>query len=486
MSVTIDAERLFAGQVHESPEELDILLADLEAAAWCEAGEARTEAFVVFHHRQTARIRGSHVDFMKRASREHLESVVRRWAELYRRALAKLRASYPIAQGRRLMLRGVAWSDRLGISVEGIANLPTASRYAEYWAEQSLEHPEVEQSYEARLAFLSTADYDHLFSLAAAGELLVYEHKGLAVTLFDVAEICRSIDPQVELIGALMARGLAVNRLSPRAQLELERLRGASSLPTNRVTCHRVRTGQLLTHFGLDPLFHPAARAHCQQHPREWAWATSRSHDASISGWALTHVDNVRRASWVVAGCSVEALMLLRELRDVDEFQRVTIDPLFLDEARSVFPNLFGATQPVFVSAPSAKGAASLASQVVEQRDGAWRLLVDGREVATCRWATYPPALDFTDDLLADTVGNGQRLLEYLARHAHDRGRRLVVQAAQQVVRSAAEAAGLTCVRSLLVLDYHYRSWHEQRRAVSRAARAGTETILRATVAATK
>lgn len=493
----LEAERLFAAHHRDSPEELAILRADLEAARWCEGqagdqiGPAALAEFVAMHHRQTARIRGTRVDFAHKASAAHMQSVVGRWVGLYRRALAHLRARYPASTGARLTLAGEPWSEALGINAAGLASLSTASRYAEFWAEQSLTNAEIERSYPERLSFLSTDIYDRLFALAAQGELLIYDTKGLALSLYDVAISCRQLQPGEELVTALLRRGLAISELSTRAQQYLDELREARApaAVAVAVACHRLRGAQLLAQLGPDPLLHAAPRRQCSAHPLEWAWATFARGAPAITGHAITHVDADRRRSWVSASTSADAFALFRALHALAEFQTVSFDPLFRDEARSVFPNLRLEESVLFPVAPSqlppSRGAeprASLRLSADVEAPGPdryhgcvgerWTAEDDAGARARCVIASLELQLDWVTELELGEEAPGRALLEHLAGRALAAGRRLVLQVreADAAGLRLASQLGLSPARRLAAMDYEHTSWHALRRS-RRAAR---------------
>ncbi|HEY4240330.1 MAG TPA: hypothetical protein VGM88_10955 [Kofleriaceae bacterium] len=192
------------------------LRADLRAAAWVrEPQPADDDALVTrFCSLHLSLVRGIgrerpdlHARFLA-APRALFAQVVRQWIALYGATLDALAARHP-RDARDLALDGTNWSELLGISYAGLlAGASDASRYAEYWAEKSMQSRAIHDSYAARLAFVGTPRYWRCHELTLAKDLVVVDALDNAIPSFDLCS--GALDPAWRVVA-----------LSPTAQFAL-------------------------------------------------------------------------------------------------------------------------------------------------------------------------------------------------------------------------------------------------------------------------
>ena len=166
-----DAEVVFAKRFSSSPQDREILRADLESARWCLDGRDQAPAsrsdFLKMHQRFASHITGRRIRLLaelppEQLPPERLSAVIHGWARLYRAAIGELAERRPAAQGDELVMDGRCWTEELGINLLGLAHLAAASRYAEYWAERSLTDDSFYGSLESRLDFVGSGAYQDL------------------------------------------------------------------------------------------------------------------------------------------------------------------------------------------------------------------------------------------------------------------------------------------------------------------------------------
>ena len=179
-------------------DEWRFLLADVRAAAWCIEcpldhvdGETLLRKFLSLHQFFVRNIGRERPDLFAHIPAAFMIDIVRRWVRLYRLAIDALRTRYPRTPGSKdLGLGGVNWSEAFGITYEGLLlGASHSSRYAEYWAEKSLESRAIYESYDARAAFVATPDYWRLFDLANEQKLVIVDQLVNAVPWFDLVRI---------------------------------------------------------------------------------------------------------------------------------------------------------------------------------------------------------------------------------------------------------------------------------------------------------
>lgn len=195
------------------------LVADLRAAVWCERflnepdDHALLARFGAIHQFFVRNIDRDRPELFRGLDRAFLVDVVRRWMVLYLRALEDLRQRYPYTdESADLVAEGCNWSERLGISYEGLDRLDITSRYAEIWAERSVTWATtrargegVLETYEARLEFIGSP-FDHWYDhLKRTGQLQLLDAAGNGITSFDFHAMLVGLE-RIEDLGAELRR----------------------------------------------------------------------------------------------------------------------------------------------------------------------------------------------------------------------------------------------------------------------------------------
>lgn len=171
---------------------LRFLTADLRAAVWIKKvpklnDQELITSFIVFHQYLMFISTGNKNKIFKDVSRDHLISIVRKWAELYNAAIDSLRKIYPRTPSSiDIQIGSTNWSKTLELSAEGISKIPHASRYAESWAERSIHCLIIFDTWYERLEFTKNESFIILNNLFDDDQLCVFDHRMNALPSFDL------------------------------------------------------------------------------------------------------------------------------------------------------------------------------------------------------------------------------------------------------------------------------------------------------------
>lgn len=190
---------------HVDTDKFLFLINDLIAANWVSSidtyktDESLVDAFMEIHQVFLHRLNRQEKGFLRSVSISHLAKVVRGWINLYKRTLSLLRYQFPRQSTTRdMVIEGFNWSERLKISAGGLLLIDHSSRYAEFWAERSINTKDGYSSLSSRLAFVGSWAYNEYAQMVRKGELLVLDGFSNGVTSYDMMIFIGGINCSVE------------------------------------------------------------------------------------------------------------------------------------------------------------------------------------------------------------------------------------------------------------------------------------------------
>jgi hypothetical protein len=168
-------------------------LNDLTAAKWvidieaCIPDQELASRFMTIHQIFLGRLGRQEKGILRKVPATTLVKVVRGWIILYQCTIALLRRQHPRLQtSRDLVIGKYNWSEELKISASGLLLLDHSSRYAEFWAERSINTKDAYFSLESRLSFVGSHVYNAYAQMVRKGELLVLDVFSNGVTSYDM------------------------------------------------------------------------------------------------------------------------------------------------------------------------------------------------------------------------------------------------------------------------------------------------------------
>ncbi len=269
--------------------------------------------FLAFHHGATRAIRRNRIGLLDRIAPERLVDLVEKWAALYRRCyvhLLQLHGDSPTPESPE---EAVA-RDRLGLTNTGLSCLSIASRYAEFWAESATHDDAIRAEWDERMAYVGSFEFAALHALQESEDLLVYDQRGLALPVFDIARIARGVRSG-PLWACFAEAGARLVRLSETADRTLARVAGRSA-----------------NHPG------EARIVHAERRPGR-ADVSAIRFIARTGVIGLGHHDRRTGAVQIDVARRDDAYFIMQSLRAQGEFRRLVFPRALEAPAWAVFPN---------------------------------------------------------------------------------------------------------------------------------------------------
>lgn len=140
--------------------------------------------FIDFHHKSTMTIKHSKVNILDKFDKYKLAKIVKKWSILYFNYYVFL-LKLDDKSDYKLHFR----TPNLGLSPRRYSCLSIASRYAEYWAENSIYNNDIYDEWYERRDFIESEKFISLHKFYENDDILIYDKKGLSLPTFDLNRI---------------------------------------------------------------------------------------------------------------------------------------------------------------------------------------------------------------------------------------------------------------------------------------------------------
>ena len=206
-----------------------LLLANVHAAGWVVRQQQQTDdqtllnKFFALHEHILKSMNRPREGLFDHIDPTFMAAVVRGWMKMYTAALDDLRTQHPRTNhSTDLQAAGVNWSQKLGITYQGLLRIGSPSRYAEFWAERSLKDRDIYDSFDARMKFIGTPPYRDIADLIQDDQLLVLDDAPNAIPSYDLLLTAAAAPNPDQYLQAFQNAGWHVQKLTPTAIQTLE------------------------------------------------------------------------------------------------------------------------------------------------------------------------------------------------------------------------------------------------------------------------